>query len=201
MPKLVFDPKEHEYWLGRDRLESVTEVIEGLGIIDATWFTETSRIRGARVHSATALFDQGRLDWESLAPIEAVLGEPIANYVRAWEAFRNETGFTPAKIEIIGYHDRYRYAGTLDRIGTFANGREALLDIKTGPVEDWVGLQTAAYNAMHPSQRPRARCGVGLRADGTYMIREFPDVDDEPTFLYALAVLRWGRRHGSYQRN
>jgi len=200
MPKLEFDPKAHTYHLGRERLFSVTEVLEATGFIDAMWFTEAARIRGSRVHSATALLDEGRLDWESLAPIEAALNEPIADYVRAWEAFKHETGFAPATIESRGYHPRYKYAGTLDRIGTFADGREALIDIKTGPIEDWVGLQTAAYSAMHPTNGPRARYGVGLRPDGTYTIKKFTDVDDEATFLYALAVLRWRSRHGSYQR-
>lgn len=201
----TFDADKHEYYLVRRRLESVTEVLGGVGIIDTTYFTERSRQRGKAVHIGCALLDQGRLDWDSVKRSEDALEEPIVNRVRAWARFKRETGFTPRLIEHQLYHPVYLYAGTLDRTGDFAATpkEDSLIDLKTGKVAKWTGQQTGGYGEMLPlpaGKTHRRRYGLELREDGEPVLQHFDDLDDGRDFLACLSTYRLGVRYGVYKR-
>src|SRR5712691_11356107 len=58
---LRFDPVGHRYWIGTRELLAVTQVLQTAGLVDATWFTEASRLRGAAIHQAAEALDRGEL--------------------------------------------------------------------------------------------------------------------------------------------
>lgn len=196
-----FDEPTHRYTLNGTRLWSVTEILRDIGYIDATWFTDAARERGKAVHMACHFLDEGDLDWKSLEPIEEALGESIIARVKAYEKFKAETGFEPDPnwIERPGYHPIYLYAGTCDRKGRFPDGRRAIVDLKTGPIEDWVELQLGGYDEMIPAEdKPRHLLGLELRADGDYSTKPFTNVNAGRIFLSVQTAHRWGKEHGKF---
>ena len=200
--ELVVDRKLHEYRLDGTKLVSVTDVLGDLGIIEAEFFTEDARARGQAVHRACHFLDEGDLDWSSLEPIEKAICQPVVPYVKAWEAFKHETGFIPKVIEQPVFHPLYHYAGTPDRIGVFPGGKgEALIDLKTGKAAAWTGLQTGGYDEALGRPRFgkwRVRWAVELRADGDFRLIPFEDVNDGKTFLSMFVSHRWGKNHGRF---
>ena len=199
------DRERHLYALHRVPLDSVTDILQELGVVDPTYYNETGKIRGGKVHLGTALLERpGGLDWESLKPIEDALGEPITPYVRAYERYLRETGWKSQIIEKAYYHPDYLYAGTPDRIGRFPDDKlGSLLDLKTGKsVHPGTALQTGAYDEMVPREGgiPRRRYGVLLKVDGDFILKRFDDHNDGQTFLAGLTLHRWRKNHGITNR-
>jgi hypothetical protein len=192
---LTFDRAQHAYALDGQRLPSVTQVLENVGIIDYSYIPDFAREkylkRGSNVHLACEFDDQGDLD-------EAALSDELRPYVEAWRLFRAQTGFHPSLIEHRGYHPQYLYAGTLDRCGSMAGVKaDILLDIKTTQAPDWTRYQLAAYAAFFRTPRAFRRMAVALHADGTYRVDEYPSKDwaaDFNVFLAALTVFNVKRR-------
>lgn len=172
------DPASHVYTDGGRVVPGVTDVIKSNGLIDDAWFTEYARDRGQAVHAAAALDDDGLLD-------ESTLDPAIVGYVEAWRRFKRESGFQSKWVEKVLFHPVYRYAGTVDRIGSMS-GADWVIDFKTGEVLPWVALQTAAYAIAYG--KPCRRAGVKLNNDGTYRLKEFADKNDGATFLAALTM-------------
>lgn len=198
--EFTVDRERHLYTLDGSRLDSVTDILVGLGVVDPTYYTEVGRIRGSKVHLGCELMEKpGGLDWESLKPIEAALGEPITDYVRGYERFLRETGWVSTHIEEAGFNRDYQYAGTPDRVGRFpGDALDCIIDIKTGmSVHPSTALQTAAYDLMVPNEGPpRRRYGVSLKGDRNYSLKPFTDHNDGQTFLSALPIYRWRKKHG-----
>lgn len=190
MPELLFDHPTHTYTLGGKRLPSVTQILEGVGLVDTTWFTEEAKARGNYIHQATALFDRG--------VAMPGLRDDMAGYVAAWAKFREDTGFEPWEIEEPHHSPTYWYAGTPDRFGKFA--KEAFCegwvvpDIKTGEPLPCHPLQTAAYRRFNTAPLIK-RCSVYLRANGKYKVKYHTDVQDWDMFVSALNVYNWKERH------
>lgn len=196
MPILSFNSELHYYYVDGFRVPSVTQVLEAAGVVDYSYLPPSTRTmalqRGGAVHLVTQFDDEGDLD-------EALLDPALAPYLAAWRRFRQETGFTPTLIEHRGFHEQYRYAGTLDRRGTFPDGTEAILDLKTNQAEGWVRLQIAAYAALFPDARKFRRVCVEVHGDGTYRMLEFPAAEhgkDFGGFLACLAVMRLQEQFG-----
>jgi hypothetical protein len=185
---LEFDSQHHRYWLEGELLPSVTQILEGVGMIDTRFYTEEARLLGSAVHQATQYLDEGDLDEDSVDP-------QMRGHLAAYQLFKKETGFSPVEIEVQVYHPEYRYAGTFDRLGVIVQGRQVLVDLKTGPVQPWVGLQLAGYALCIRTGGFPQRWGVYLREDGRYFITEFTDRKDKDVFLSAVSVFQWIRRH------
>jgi hypothetical protein len=124
--------------------------------------------RGTHVHLLLEHNDRGGIPHDLLLEGER-LGIPIAlqaKIVADWEAFRTRLGVTAVGIEQTVVNDRWRLAGTLDRLdvperdiltayGVLAAGEAFVGDIKTGSLtlgndgqpNYWVkfGVQLAAY--------------------------------------------------------
>lgn len=173
IPRLTFEPEHHIYRWDGQVVPSVTQILQDAGIVDYSFIPRDTREmaleRGRLVHLATAMYDEGDLDSETLDPV-------LVPYVQAWEKFRDETGFKPIEIEKRGYNDKQRFAGTIDRIGRF-RGREGryVLDIKCGDYPAWVRWQLAAYASFDDDPRSLIRLCVGLKPTGQYDARyEFP---------------------------
>jgi hypothetical protein len=190
--ELLFDQETHTYTQDGIVIPSVTQVLQGAGLVDTTWFTEESRNRGTYIHTATALFDKG-------VAIPGLRDE-MTGYLAAWARFREETGFVPVEIETPHLDELYWYAGTPDRFGYWDvqlshQKRELVLDIKSGDDLPSYALQTAAYRRFYPKSG-FDRAGVHLRKNGTYKVAYHTDVKDWDMFVSALNVYKWKETHG-----
>jgi len=182
MKGLSFDAAAHVYkWHGEIK-PSVTQVIGGTGMIDKTWFTEESRRRGQYVHTATALHDRGRLDESTVDPV-------VRPYLDAWISFRRDTGVKCLAVERLAYSEEHGFAGTLDRIIKWPDGRKAVIDIKSGVVMPWVRMQVAAYADQHGIAE---RYAIQLKNDGKYKLHgPWHGLTDFAAFLHALWLGQW----------
>lgn len=194
---LTFEPVEHIYHYQGERVPSVTQVLD---VIDETWrvdplVLQRAAERGVAVHRATELDDMGDLDIDDLDPV-------LVPYLEAWRRFRVDLGFTVLHSESRVWHDGMRYAGTLDRVGTFsAGGRKRgalqLLDIKSGTVWPSHGPQTAAYaEAFQRLTREKIadRWCVYLRPDGQYRLERQEHPGDWATFIACLSIRQFRAR-------
>ena len=189
---LHFEEKGHRYTVDGRHVWSVTQALEGGGLIDLsgipTHILRRAGERGTRVHEAAALLMRGVLDW-------ATVDEAIGGYVIALDTFLRRTGFRPVKdsVETPLYCAQYDYCGTPDVLGTYIIPRPfgrplevfAVLDWKTGMMPA-VRYQLAAYGHV---LGVRHRCAVKLDADGEYRMNWFPPETqrhDLETFLRAL---------------
>ena len=136
---LRFDEAAHAYYLGEQRLPSVTQVLaqlEDWSKVDPVAL-ELARVRGTHIHRMVELDVHGNLDEESLAP-------EYHGYLRQWRRFLAEMRFKPILAECRVYDEYIGYAGTFDLAGTLGT-RFMLVDVKSGLVPRTVPLQTAAY--------------------------------------------------------
>jgi hypothetical protein len=171
--ELRFDPEPHIYTVNGRRVPSVTQVLEGVGIVDYSKIPDETREmaleRGRIVHLCTQYDDELEREGKRLADDQ--IDPRVAGYVEAWRRFRRETGFTPELIEHRGYNAAYQFAGTLDRSGRFRGSPiVCLLDIKTGTAEPWTRIQLAAYNSFFDRPRVFPRTVCELHKDGTYRL-------------------------------
>jgi|ERR1700674_2849944 len=178
---ILFDPVKHEY---RDaygkQVPSVTQILAKAGLCDFSFVEEEvlarSMHRGTSVHWMLQLEDEGALNYRQV-PIG------LRGYRRAYLAWKDASGFLPELIEK-QFISHYGYAGTVDRFGhlprtaNYPNGSSAVVDLKTGEVQEWTKFQLVAYAIRmhanpHFAQTIR-RIALALRADGTYSVKEFP---------------------------
>lgn len=182
-----FDSAKHIYRIDGHIVPSNTEILAMAGLVDMRWYTEEGRDRGTAVHFACQLIDEDDLNWSTVS-------EAIESYVRAYEKFKLESGFEPTLIEVPHYNYPHRYGTTIDRIGILPNRGEVLLELKSGAVEDWAGLQLALQNECLSKRLPRF--ALQLKPDGNYRLDEFKDPNDRNVALSACAVVHWKRNHG-----
>jgi hypothetical protein len=178
---ITFDPVKHEYRDAKDCVvPSVTQILARAGVCDFSFVEEESRIRsmqrGTSVHWMLQLQDQGALEYRRV-PLR------LRPYRKGYLDWRMASGFIPDWIEQ-PFISHYGYAGTIDRTGSFPiteqypNGSRAVVDIKTGTVQDWVRFQLVAY-AMRMHANPQVartwrRIALALTSSGTYQVKEFP---------------------------
>lgn len=197
--ELVFERDTAPYVVNGERLVSVTEALAIAGLIDFSGVPvdrlEEAALRGTMAHGFTAMIDRG----EEVGSIP----EAVQPYVAAYEKFRADTNFEAALIEHPMIHDRWKYAGTLDRFGPL-NGSDCVLDLKCGAtIPRWVGLQLAGYELVlerirPPGSRRRKRFALRLKPDGTYSLQQFNDFSDRADFLSAVRIAQWQLKHGGY---
>lgn len=196
-----FRAEDHTYWLGSRRLESVTEVLAGVGVCDLEWVTETALSRGRAVHAAAHLMDTLDLSFDAfLARYD--LDEDLYGYLRAWEACKRETGMEILDSEQPRYHPTLKFAGTRDKRAIWQRQRYKL-DLKTvgtvgakGP--KWAAEQTAAYDLLEPSEdqsRPDRRASILLYPDGSWRPELHHDYRDASYFLAYLTTFRRLKYH------
>ena len=184
-----FEEKDHRYLLDGTEIPSVTQVLTAEGFIDARWYTDEGRARGLAVHIATHLYDEDDLDWNTVQPV-------IMPYLEAYVRFRGETVFVPQEIEVPHCHEKYRFGGRPDRRGKWKLTKgKILLDVKSGGVEPWAGLQLGGYELFYDD--PSERYALELRSNGTYKLHPFEDRNDSRVFLSALACFNWKLKHGT----
>lgn len=163
------------------RWPHVTEILNGAGLIDTSWFTDEHRERGTAVHKATEYLDQDDLDRQSL-------DDKTAARVGQYEQFLSTSGCHVDAIELKVHHP-LGYCGTLDRLVTI-NGRPGVLDIKGTTSAKWHAIQLAAYAACIDG--PLARWNLYL-SDTSFKLEERSNVNDFATFQAAIVLFNYWR--------
>ncbi|MEC4683395.1 MAG: hypothetical protein VST70_06935 [Nitrospirota bacterium] len=163
---LDFDEGKHEYRLHGRLLPSVTHILDKMGFVDSTFFTEESRMRGVIVHKLCEMWDLDILDPLTVDP-------RLKGYLEAWKRFTKYTGIVFTHIEHRMASKIHGYAGTLDRVGIDGKGRKILIDIKTGA---WphIEYQLSAYRLLLDEQGERGfheSASVHLKEDGKFEIQ------------------------------
>jgi len=186
----VFDEESHRYSRGSVEYISVTQVLQATGFVDTTWFTEEGRFRGHAVHLACHYDDLGTLLPDSVHV-------DFQGYLDAYRKFKSDTGFSVEQSEVPLFDDLRFLAGTPDKVGTFrGKPRLSIVDIKTGAVAAWTGIQLSGYELLLARPVPVDRYGLALRPDGTYALVPFHDHTDCGIFKAALACAMWQKNHG-----
>lgn len=184
---LTYEAESHVYRYGGRVVPSVTQALQVVGEwghVDPL-ILERARLFGQHVHAMIDLFDQGALD-------EEALDLPLVPYLNAWKLFLSETGFVVTHTEQRLYHPRMRYAGTLDKRGTW-KGTTWLLDCKSGAVPRSVGAQTAAYQKAC-TDPPKRRLCLQLKRNA-YRLHRCDDPSDFALFTSCLNI--WNHLHGN----
>ncbi len=197
-----FDAARHEYWLGSERLPSVTEVMAAVGIIEVEWVSAKALSRGSAVHAGAHLMDIEELDVaELLAKYE--IHPDLHGYLRGWARFKYEQGVRVLDSEVARFHPTYRFAGTRDKRACWL-GKVYKLDIKTvgqigAPGPKWAAEQTAAYDLLDPStdkMHQDHRASIVLYPDGSWKTEFHRDYNDATYFLSYLSTYRRLIHHG-----
>jgi hypothetical protein len=197
---LLFNKEAHEYALDGTVVPSVTQVLRDAGLIRLDgippFILEAARRRGSAVHELVHFFNEGDLDWSSVA-------DPYRPYLDGWIRYVEEKRLRIVLCEYRIAHPVYRVAGTFDVLGSIVDERVGvdegvLIDVKTGDPEDVAAdLQTAAYQALaneHAKTDERLRDALGrfkrihriavrLTKAGTFKAHPFDDPRDLSQFL------------------
>lgn len=184
-PDLVFDQASHIYRYKGRLIPNTTWVLRAVGVIDDCYYSNSGLVRGSVVHRECELLAKGLLDW-------SLVDERVVGYVRAYERFVKESGFVPKIIETPVVNETYLYGTKPDQIGMISD-KWKVVELKTGKVPKWVGLQTVAQGmAVFPKNWMNVgRIALELKPDGSYDPQELDDTDDGPTFLGMLGTSIW----------
>lgn len=190
---LTFRASDHRYFWNGKPVVNVTRALSLITNYDRipAGILKHAQDEGIAIHRTVELYCKGDLDEDSLP-------EWLVPRLAAFKKFLAETGFAIEASEQRVYHERYGYAGQLDFVGTMQmpQGRKvrtmpAIVDVKRSFFAGRaIGLQVAAYDAALPSERPRLRYALQLRADATYRFEPFNDPSDFPNFIACLSVWR-----------
>jgi hypothetical protein len=186
---LYFDEGSHTFTRGGplspgvEIVPSVTQVIGACGLRNA-WATGDSwaRDRGVRVHAAMFALTTTSED-AALAELEPD-DVPYFTAAQWW--------MVSCGVEVLGCEelvDGGSYAGWRDlRVRMRGNARTCVVDLKTGGLPWWTGLQLAAYAL--PLQEPHDRFAVRLSLDGQPHVKQYRDAHDRADFLACLRVVQ-----------
>lgn len=189
---LEFDEKEHRYtWHGKP-VPSVTQCLNVLGGYEGIprHILAVAASRGTKVHKATEFYDLGVLDWSTVS-------DEIFPYLEAYMNFLDDKKPEIIEIEKRSYHEKLGFAGTMDRI-YILDGVKCIVDLKSSvKLMPAVGPQLAAYLELEnqhekkKSEQIKKRFGLKLKADGSYELQEYKDLQDLNAFLSCLNVVKW----------
>ena len=199
---LEFKPEGHEYHHNGRRLPSVTRILEAANLVDLDGIPPErlayKRSLGTAVHAAILYLLDDDLDTEKLHP-------DCAPYLAAFERFRTETAFRPARelCEQPLADPALGFAGTPDLPGEFPTGT-AVVEVKcVYTMSPAYGPQLAAYRHLLKAAAgftAAERIGLQLCPDATYKLvhydRKPEHRRDWPAFQHALGLFHWRTQHG-----
>jgi len=87
-----------------------------------------------------------------------------------------------------------RFGGTID-MPCMLNGKESLIDIKSGVESPTTGIQLAAYSMLYDVPLVN-RYGLYLKADGKYKLIPYADRNDIKIFNAALTLYHYRAEKG-----
>ena len=199
---LRYDPTAHAYFIDGQRVPSVTQILQDVGLIDTTYFTDEARERGSFAHKAIQLWLADNLD-------ESDLSEGLKGYLDSARQFMAMVG-TVHEVEMPRFHPAMRFAGTPDLVCTIDEYGFAVPDFKIGAKEASHRYQSAAYaflvalgdrgdnEILSFTPMKPGRIMVHLDADGKPpKLEPYPaGGNDERIFLAALTVYHAKHQHG-----
>jgi hypothetical protein len=190
--KFKFDERTHTYTLDGVVLPSVTQILEGVGLVP-DYPIGNYRIRGQRVHEATLHYDNGVLD-------NYEVGDRIMPYVDSYVKSMEKFPFTWKEAEIQLWHPYYLFAGKIDRVGFYDDKYPCIGDFKSGRTGRETGLQLAGYALLKDNKNFLLQsCGhyyrrfkLELQPNGSCgKLTEYKDKVDFPGFLGSLELFKW----------
>lgn len=192
--RLVFDEEKHHYYYDGRRVPGVTSILESVGLIEfggiPIEILDSAAQRGTAVHKMLEFYDKGTLD-------ESTVSDDLVGYLIQWKKFLNEMNVQIFENEKRLFSSKYFYAGTLDRVAEM-NGKETILDIKTGV--PWMShpVQLSAYDLAYNEDRRRKmdRMCVYLKPDN-FKLKSYKDRNDSDVFLGALNIFNFKRSYTS----
>lgn len=185
-PKIEFIPEPHGIRINGIPVPTITQILKSEGFVDDTWYDEASRERGHHVHLACHLDNIGQLDEDSVDPI-------VAGYLESWRKFKRTCRYEVALSEHPMGSDRFWYGGILDSAGIL-NNTPSIVEIKTGNIEPWVALQTAAQELL--IGKPHKRFGIRLYDTGALgKLVPFTNSTDRDVFLAVLSIHNWKKNN------
>lgn len=180
---------DHLDTIGNLEREAAIDLMKG-----APWRDrDAAARRGTEVHKkAEELIAGGEVE----VPVE------LTGHVDAYLQFLEDWQPTDELVELTVWHEKHKYAGTLDMIATLRDGKRWLLDIKTtrSGIFGEVALQLAAYrNATHclidgeDAPMPQVDCAgaIWVRSDGYDLYPVETGQDVFRSFLYAQQVAKF----------
>jgi hypothetical protein len=194
---IVFNPVTHKYFYEGKNVLGVNEILELCGLRDVSNIPVAKLMAGAdrghAVHTACELWD--RADWDNIR-----LDAPLLPFLEAWKQFRADTSVSLIEIEKMVFSRAWGYAGRLDRIGLFPDGRRAVIDIKTSAtLSPATALQLAgyqiAYQDMFPKEKISSRIAVRLGRDGRYKMTEYKTEQDINVYKSCVIIAQWKKQN------
>lgn|SRR3990167_181921 len=180
---LVIDREKHEYHVDGRKVLSITDCMKSAGLIDNVYADDYTLWVGTATHRAIELHINGTLNY-------AVLDPELIPRVEAWDEFIKHTGFRPLATEKAFYNFNLRVAGTLDVYGVFPDDKEGIIEIKSGDVSRWAGIQTAGQDILMGGKQ-RQRFGIKIPKIGKPSVKPFTDPDDYAVFRAAVTIANW----------
>lgn len=159
---IEFNPDTHVYTLDGKIIPGVTGVLKDVGLIDTSFYTEEAATRGTAVHEAVQMVVKGIL------PAPAWDGTDLETYLLAWEKFMADSGFEVESSERLASDEVNHFATHIDLEGKL-NGKPVVIDVKSGALQAWHGLQLAANTMLNDRQD---RFVLQLSGDGTYRLHD-----------------------------
>jgi hypothetical protein len=163
MSNFVFNEELHKYTLDGVVLPSVTQIMKPLYDFSTVNRDVLARAGafGTAVHKTIELYLADDLDEDGL---DENLYNPLLAF-KAWQSdFYEYEITTSANIEVPGYHEKLKYAGTPD-----VETKNFLIDLKSRPVNMLTDpIQLAAYDNMTGSGG-RERFVLELKQDASYV--------------------------------
>jgi len=182
----TFDKDNHLFIVDGRVWPSITQILSAEGFINGQWFTEYSRNRGSYIHQIVHWHIIDELDTDSIDPT-------LKPYYDAWLAFERDVGFVSIEVEQPRINHVYQFGGIPDHVALL-NGKESIIDVKSGVDIPATALQTAAQEILIGKLLPRY--SLQLKADGKYSLKHHTDRQDRKIFLSALACYNWRKNHG-----
>lgn len=196
-PQIDFNPDTHTYRLKSDGklIPGVSKILKSCGLIPSEIYKKHGQyfaVKGEVIHQTCALWLENDLD-------EDTLDESVKPYLGAFIFFLKTTRFKPASWEELVYNENLNYAGRYDIIGEL-NGKEVIIDIKTGHIPKTTGLQLALYDmATRAHKTPityRHRFALQLKEDQKFKLVEYQDINDYIVAESLVDVYHWKKRNG-----
>lgn len=186
-----FEPDKHKYFLGKQQIPSVTQIISDLMCLDFRFIDPWYLEFGTAVHKAIELHIKDELDIKALDPL-------LRPYVAAFITSSQEIQFRIIESERIIFDPIIKIAGTMDILAVDLTEKLWVLDIKSGVPQPWHKLQTAGYAILEAgadanlTALPCRGC-LYLRKNKTYKFIAHTDPRDFTNFK-ALATTFHARK-------
>jgi hypothetical protein len=167
---LQFDEGTHTFTRAGVLVPSVTQCIKAAGLVNDRGYNDWSRDRGVRVHTAMFLLTQSSED----AALASLDEDDVPYFDAALLWMRTHHVEVLAAEQMV---DGGSYGGWLDlRCRMRGHERLAVVDLKTGSLPKWAGLQLAAYAA--PFAETHERYAVRLMSNGEPRMQMYRDPSD-----------------------